>query len=75
MGWYRLGVTLLARLGQHHVDAAPVAAVVLVAALWLIPHGERTSRAGRKFDMPGALAITGAMLLLVYTVVSACWSR
>ena len=161
MGWHRLGVTLLARLGQHHVDAAPVsraaapldqavpgqpvdqagqralaqvnglgqvpasmslltttfpegpmrnrafsiytvfgasgfslglvlsgvlteiswrwtllvpapvAAVVLAAALWLIPRGERPSRAGRRFDVPGALAITGAMLLLVYTVVSA----
>ena len=29
------------------------------------------ARAGRKFDIPGALTITAAMLLLVYTVVSA----
>jgi MFS family permease len=50
---------------------APVAVVVLAAAIWLIPRGERTVRGDRRFDFPGALAITAAMLLLVYTVVSA----
>jgi MFS family permease len=50
---------------------APVAAIVLAAALWLIPAGPRSSRRGRKFDLPGALTVTAAMLLLVYTVVSA----
>src|SRR5512146_2983387 len=62
---------------------APVAVVVLAAAIWLIPRGERTVRderggcsehgvrGDRRFDVPGALAITAAMLLLVYTVVSA----
>jgi len=50
---------------------APVAALVLVAAIRFIPRGERVARAGRKFDIPGALTITAAMLLLVYTVVSA----
>src|SRR5581483_7476996 len=50
---------------------APVAAVVLAAAVWLIPRGERTSKGERRFDVPGALAVTAAMLLLVYTVVSA----
>jgi MFS family permease len=50
---------------------APVALVVLAAAIWLIPRGERTAREGRRFDVPGALTITAAMLLLVYTVVSA----
>src|SRR5690348_13798356 len=50
---------------------APVAALVLVAAIRLIPRGERAVRADRKFDIPGALTITAAMLLLVYTVVSA----
>src|SRR6201986_2505143 len=50
---------------------APVAAIVLVAGIWFIPRGERTTRGGRKFDIPGARAITTAMLLLVYTVVSA----
>jgi MFS family permease len=50
---------------------APVALGVLAAATWLIPGGERGGRGERKFDVPGALAITAAMLLLVYTVVSA----
>ena len=49
---------------------APVAALVLLAAIRFIPRGER-ARAGRRFDLPGALTITAAMLLLVYTVVSA----
>ncbi len=50
---------------------APVAVFVLAAAIWLIPRGERTARGGRRFDMPGAVTVTAAMLLLVYTVVSA----
>jgi MFS family permease len=50
---------------------APVALVVLAAAIWLIPRGERAERAGRRFDLPGALTVTAAMLLLVFTVVSA----
>ena len=54
--------------------SAPVALVVLAAGAWLLPRGGnsgRSARAGRSFDIPGALTITGAMLLLVYTVVSA----
>ena len=51
--------------------SAPVALGVLAAAIWLIPRGERTGRGGRRFDIPGAVTITAAMLLLVYTVVSA----
>ena len=56
---------------------APVAVVVLAAAIWVIPRGEhassaeRAARGDRRFDIPGALTITAAMLLLVYTVVSA----
>jgi MFS family permease len=55
---------------------APVAVLVLAAAIWLIPRGDRAGRTSagrgdRRFDFPGALAITAAMLLLVYTVVSA----
>lgn len=50
---------------------APAALVVLIAAILLIPRGERASRAGRNFDLPGAATITAAMLLLVYTVVEA----
>jgi MFS family permease len=54
---------------------APVALLTLVAAIRFIPRtagdGERASRSGRKFDIPGAVTVTGAMLLLVYTVVAA----
>jgi MFS family permease len=50
---------------------APAAAIILVAAVLLIPKGEQVSRAGRKFDLPGATVVTAAMLLLVYTVVQA----
>src|SRR5256885_15093926 len=49
---------------------APLPARGLVRAIRLIPRGERAARADRKFDIPGALTITSAMLLLVYTVVS-----
>src|ERR1700731_2491815 len=38
--------------------SAPAAALVLAAALWLIPAGERAERAGRRFDLPGALTVT-----------------
>ncbi len=50
---------------------APIALLTLVAAVRLIPRGERAVRGGRQFDVPGAVTVTGAMLLLVYTVVSA----
>jgi MFS family permease len=54
---------------------APVALLTLIAAIRFIPRssddGERASRSGRKFDIPGAVTVTGAMLLLVYTVVDA----
>jgi MFS family permease len=49
---------------------APVALLTLAAALRVIPRGERATRNGRRFDVPGAVMVTGAMLLLVYTVVS-----
>ena len=50
---------------------APVALLTLIAAVKVIPRGERAVRGGRRFDIPGAVTVTGAMLLLVYTVVSA----
>jgi len=50
---------------------APVALLTLLAGVKLIPRGERVVRGGRRFDIPGAAAVTVAMLLLVYTVVSA----
>jgi MFS family permease len=50
---------------------APVALATLVAAILVVPRGERADRRNRRFDVPGALAVTGGMLLLVFTVVSA----
>src|SRR6201992_1512112 len=50
---------------------APVALFTRLAAIPLLPRGESASRHGRRFDVPGGLAVTAAMLLLVYTVVSA----
>ena len=60
---------------------APVALLTLAAAIPAIPR-DRTEQAGqarsggparhrRRFDVPGAVTISGAMLLLVYTVVEA----
>jgi EmrB/QacA subfamily drug resistance transporter len=50
---------------------APVALLTLVAAIPLIPRVQEAGRQDRRFDIPGGLAVTAAMLLLVYTVVSA----
>jgi MFS family permease len=51
--------------------SAPAAALVLVGAITLLPRGASATRAGRRFDLPGAITISGTMLLLVYTVVNA----
>ncbi len=52
---------------------APVALLTLIAAIKVIPRPavSREPRGSRRFDIPGAATVTGAMLLLVYTVVSA----
>jgi MFS family permease len=49
---------------------APVALIALVAGIKLVPRSERAERAGG-FDAAGAVTITAAMLLLVYTLVDA----
>jgi EmrB/QacA subfamily drug resistance transporter len=50
---------------------APVAAVILLAGIRLIPRGDQADRGGRRFDLPGAATVTAGMLLLVYAVVGA----
>ena len=55
---------------------APVALIVLIGAITLIPRASldehsQTVRAGRRFDLPGAVTVSLATLLLVYTVVTA----
>src|SRR5215218_5353994 len=50
---------------------APVAALVLLAGIKLVPRSDRPERTRGGFDVAGAVSITAAMLLLVYTLVSA----
>src|ERR1700761_255351 len=76
---FSLGLVLSGLLTQVNwrltlLVSAPAAALVLLGALTLIPRGEPdrpASRAWRQFDLPGAAAITAALLLLVYTLVDA----
>jgi MFS family permease len=49
----------------------PVALVTLLAGIRLVPADSRLARIPRSFDLAGALTLTGAMLLLVFTVVEA----
>jgi MFS family permease len=75
-GGFSLGMVVGGLLTAAHwrwVFFAPVvvAAVLLVAAAVLIPREERRERADGGFDVAGTLTLTGAMLLLVLTVVHA----
>jgi EmrB/QacA subfamily drug resistance transporter len=49
----------------------PIAVIVLVAGIRLIPHGGRSDAGHRSYDVLGAVLSTAALLLLVYSVVSA----
>jgi MFS family permease len=64
---------LLTELGWRYVFFLPVvvAAVTLAAAVKLVPHSAAPPKADRAFDLFGAVSLTGAMLLLVFTVVEA----
>lgn len=48
----------------------PIALVVLVGATILVPR-DPAAQGKRSYDIPGALTITAAMLLLVFTIVEA----
>src|SRR5919201_2030450 len=50
---------------------APFALLTLAGAFALVPRDTPVARAARKFDVAGAVTVTAAMLLLVYTVVEA----
>jgi MFS family permease len=50
---------------------APVALIVLIAGYKLVPTAEKLERKRGGFDVAGAVSITAAMLLLVYTLVDA----
>jgi EmrB/QacA subfamily drug resistance transporter len=64
---------LLTEIGWRWVFflPAPVALAALLAGVRLVPSDARTTRASRSFDVAGALTLTSAMLLLVFTVVEA----
>jgi EmrB/QacA subfamily drug resistance transporter len=64
---------LLTEIGWRWVFflPAPVALVTLIAGIRLVPKSIRPARAGRAFDVAGAVSMTAAMLLLVFTLVEA----
>jgi predicted MFS family arabinose efflux permease len=75
-GGFSLGMVvggLLTAVHWRWVFFAPVvvAAALLVAAVVLIPREERRERTVGGFDVAGTLTLTGAMLLMVLTVVHA----
>jgi EmrB/QacA subfamily drug resistance transporter len=64
---------LLTEIGWRWVFfmPVPVALAVLLAGLRLVPRDSAPVRASRSFDLAGAVTLTAAMLLLVFTVVEA----
>src|SRR5262249_19599898 len=64
---------LLTELGWRWVFflPAPVALLALLGALRFVPRDGVRAHVARRFDVAGAVLLTGAMLLLVYTVVEA----
>jgi MFS family permease len=64
---------VLTELGWRYVFFLPVAvaAVTLAAAIKLVPRTQEARPTERSFDVFGAASLTGAMLLLVFTVVEA----
>jgi EmrB/QacA subfamily drug resistance transporter len=64
---------LLTEIGWRWVFflPAPIALATLVAAIRLVPTELRVIPRSRSFDLAGAVTLTTAMLLLVYTVVEA----
>ena len=75
LGW-SLGLVfsgLLTELGWRWVFfvPAPFALATLIGAITLVPADKAVARTKRKFDIAGAVSVTTAMLLLVFTVVEA----
>jgi EmrB/QacA subfamily drug resistance transporter len=64
---------LLTEIGWRWVFflPVPIALVTLLAAIRLVPEDPRTVRPARSVDVAGAVTMTAAMLLLVFTVVEA----
>jgi EmrB/QacA subfamily drug resistance transporter len=64
---------LLTEIGWRWVFflPVPIALVTLIAATQLVPAEHRDVPRSRSFDLAGAVTLTAAMLLLVFTVVEA----
>lgn len=72
---------LLTTIGWRWVFFTPVvlSTLVLLAAIPLVTKSDRPDREGRRVDLGGAVTVTGATVLLVWTVerathVSAAWT-
>jgi EmrB/QacA subfamily drug resistance transporter len=64
---------LLTEIGWRWVFLfpAPLALLVLLAAIRLVPDDRDTVRSTRRFDVAGAIGVTAGMLILVFTLVEA----
>jgi EmrB/QacA subfamily drug resistance transporter len=64
---------LLTEIGWRWVflAPAPLALIVLLAAMRLVPDDGRPDGARKRFDLLGAVTLTAGMLLLVFSVVEA----
>jgi EmrB/QacA subfamily drug resistance transporter len=64
---------LLTEIGWRWVFffPVPIALITLLAAIRLVPHDIAPASSTRRFDILGAVTMTAAMLLLVFTVVEA----
>jgi EmrB/QacA subfamily drug resistance transporter len=64
---------LLTEIGWRWVFLfpAPLALLVLLAAIRLVPEDRRGERSTRRFDVAGAIGVTAGMLILVFTLVEA----
>jgi MFS family permease len=64
---------LLTEIGWRWVFLfpAPLALVVLLAAIRLVPHDRQAERPAGRFDLAGAVGVTAGMLILVFTLVEA----
>jgi MFS family permease len=64
---------LLTEVGWRWVFFLPVvvALLTLAGAIRLVPDSGRPVRTARRFDLAGAVSVTAAMLLLVFTLVQA----
>ncbi len=64
---------LLTEIGWRWVFLfpVPVALLVLLAAIRLVPNDGRPERSSSRFDLAGAIGVTAGMLALVFTLVEA----